>query len=79
MSSEPIFFDPNTIDLIPQSKLEQYILNKRYDPICTNSLVHHDEHLSLPTPVSTPVTANDDSISNSMAEKAGLIIPATSP
>ena len=74
-----LYFDPNTINLIPQSKLEQYILNERYDPICSNSLVHHDEYLSLASPISTPVIANDISISTSVAEEAGLIMPPMSP
>ena len=71
-SPEPIFFDPETVALIPQSSLEHFIIKERHlaedEKFNCKSFYHN----------SSDICVQNNAISN-MAEEAGLIMPPPSP
>ena len=83
---EPVYFDPNTMTLIPKSKLEHFIIQQRLKPGTSNTL---NESLISQHAPNVPTSFNGQSpvfpasfapsYSDSMVKEAGLIMPPTSP
>ena len=83
---ESVYFDPNTMTLIPKSKLEHFIIQQRLKPGTSNTL---NESLISQHAPNVPASFNGQSpifpasfapsYSDSMVEEAGLIMPPTSP
>ena len=71
---EPVYFDPDTLSFIPESRLESFILEER------RKTENHGEFHSAFYPSSCSAgTALENVSSVTMAEEAGLIMPPTSP
>ena len=73
---EPVYFDPETVTLIPQSSLEYFILKERQkteDETHNRKFFYHNL-----SEICSHTNANTNSTTYS-AEEAGLIMPSPSP
>ena len=69
---EPIFFDPETVALIPQSSLEYFIIKERH--IAEDEIHNYKSFYHNPSDICAQNNANSNK-----AKEAGLIMPPPSP
>ena len=83
-SPEPVFFDPVTATLIPQSKLELFFQSEREKTSATPTKIHGESlkpraRRANPSPINAKIVSTNVCSSVSSAEEAGLAMPPTSP